>query len=86
MRIHNISLPDDFKPELESIKWCLWHGKVKDALVKLNKLIWDCPEKCKSILEKLNTYISNNSDKIVNYDERKNAGLVYTKQSSRSHS
>jgi hypothetical protein len=78
MKIHNISLPSDLKPKLESVKWCLWHGKVEDASSKLGELIWDCPEKHKLSLEKLNTYIKNNSDKIVNYDERNSNGLVYT--------
>ena len=78
MKIHNIALPADLKSQLESVKWHLWHGQANDALTKLNALIWEAPEKKQILLKKLKIYIENNSDKIINYDERQNAGLVYT--------
>jgi hypothetical protein len=78
MKIHNIALPVDFKSQLESVKWNLWHGQVNEALIKLGALIFDAPKKKQEQLKKLKTYIENNIDKIVNYDERKNNGLVFT--------
>ena len=78
MKIHNIALPDDLKNQLESVKWHLWHGQVDNSLAKLKTLIWDAPDKHQLLLKKLQTYIANNTDKIVNYDERHHQGLVYT--------
>jgi len=78
MKIRNIAMPNDLKDKLESIKWCLWHGKVDDAKEKLKVLRFESPLKQKALLEKLYQYIDNNSDKIINYDERKNSRLPYT--------
>lgn len=78
MKIQNIALPDDLVSDMESIKWHLWHGDTQKALDKLRILILEAPTSKKSKLEKLRTYIENNENRIVNYDERKNQGLVFT--------
>lgn len=78
MKIHNIVMPDDLKEKLESVKWYLWHGKVSEAKEKLSSLILESPVKQKLLLKKLYVYIDNNSDKIINYDERKDKNLPYT--------
>ena len=41
-------------------------------------LIDDCPKIYKQRLEKLKTYIKNNTAKIVDYRERQNKGLIFT--------
>lgn len=78
MKIQNIALPDDLKPKLVRIKWHLWRGKTENALKRLDSLIDDCPKSYKQRLEKLKTYIINNTAKIVNYRERQKNGLVFT--------
>lgn len=78
MKISNIALPDNLKPQLESVKWHLWHGQVNEALNDLETLINTSSRAHKLRLEKLYTYVKNNADKIVNYDERQNDGLVFT--------
>ena len=82
MKFQNISIPDTGKELLQSTKWNLWHGDCDKALVRLKEL-----KEIKAIAEdrsittklsKLSSYISNNKDGIVNYEERKNKGLVFT--------
>ena len=65
--------------DLESIKWYLWHGNVKEALEHLE----DCYQLCEYeeikyarkkklifYLEEMKTYIENNAHLIPNYGER----------------
>ena len=79
MKITNIALPNGLKEKLLRIKWFLWRGDVDNALVRLTQLIDEAKdEKHIDRLTKLRTYISNNSDRIVNYLERKENGLVFT--------
>jgi hypothetical protein len=78
MKIQNIALPESLKPKLVRIKWHLWRGKTENALRRLDSLIDDCPKTYKQRLEKLKTYITNNTAKIVNYKERQNNGLAFT--------
>jgi len=70
---------------LESTKWNLWHGKVKEALDHLEECycISDDEEikyinkkKLLKHLEELSTYIENNSPIISNYGERWRNGEV----------
>ena len=65
MKIQNTALPEDLKPKLVQIKWYLWRGKTDNALKRLDSLIKDCPKIYKQRLEKLKTYIKNNTAKIV---------------------
>jgi hypothetical protein len=82
MKFQNISIPEIGKELLQSVKWNLWHGNCDKALVRLKELMeieiiaGDKPLLVK--LQKLSTYISNNKDGIVNYEERKSKGLVFT--------
>lgn len=75
-----------FTESLESAKWSLWHGKVDDALRKV-ALLRDniSDEKKQSKLKGLHDYLKNNSEYLVNYDERDKAGLAYTSQVAESH-
>jgi thioredoxin-related protein len=80
MKMQNISLPGDIKKViLESVKWHLWRGNSEEAIKKLDELAaqkLDAKNKDKII--KFKNYISNNADKIVNYDLRKKEGLIFT--------
>ena len=82
MKFQNISIPEEQKELLQSVKWSMWHGDCDKALVRLKELIEiETIARDKSLslkLSKLSTYISNNRDGIVNYEERKNKGLVFT--------
>ena len=52
---------------------------VDNALIRLERLLEET--KAEKHIDKINkfyTYISNNKDKIVNYQERKKNGLVFT--------
>ena len=82
MKFQNISIPEIGKELLQSTKWNLWHNNCDKALERLKELMEietiaaDKPLSLK--LSRLSTYISNNKDGIVNYEERKNKGLVFT--------
>jgi hypothetical protein len=82
MKFQNISIPEIGKELLQSAKWNLWHGNCDKALeclkelIEIETIVVDKPLCAK--LYKLSTYISNNTDGIVNYGERKNKGLVFT--------
>ena len=57
---------------MEKVKWNLWHGKSEIALECLTSLIKIVSrKKSLSKLQKLYTYIGNNRNNIVNYEERK---------------
>jgi hypothetical protein len=82
MKFQNISIPEVGKELLQSTKWNLWHGNCDKALVSLKELIEIetivADKQLSTKLSKLSTYICNNKDGIVNYEERKNNGLVFT--------
>jgi len=66
MKIQNTALPKHLKPKLLRVKRHLWRGKTENALKRPDSLINDCPTTYKQHLEKLQTYIKNNVNKIVN--------------------
>jgi hypothetical protein len=82
MKFQNLSIPDIGKELLDSIKWNLWHGNCDKALERLKELmeikIIKADKSLSIKLSKLSTYIINNNEGIVNYEERKNKGLVFT--------
>ncbi|GFQ79389.1 uncharacterized protein TNCT_186411 [Trichonephila clavata] len=82
MKFQNITIPDDNIELFSNIKWHLWHGNCDKALERLAEFV-----KIKEIvanhslstkLRELSTYIANNKAGIVNYEQRKNNGLVFT--------
>jgi hypothetical protein len=80
------ALGDTFEDSLERAKWKLWHGKVDEALLKLDLLKGNVTdEKKQSKLDGLYKYIKCNKQYIVNYDERKRANQTYTSQVAESH-
>ena len=79
MKIENISLPVKLKERLLKVKWYLWRGDVTSAITRLNQLIDDSKNETHiERLKKFSSYITNNATRIVNYLERKEAGLVFT--------
>jgi len=79
MKFQNISIPEEYSELYEKIKWHLWHGNSVTALAKLGELkelISDHKTLLK--LSKLETYISNNQEGLVDYGARKREGLAYT--------
>jgi hypothetical protein len=80
------ALGDTFEDSLERAKWKLWHGKVNEALLKLDLLKGNITdEKKQSKLNELYKYIKCNREHIVNYDERKRANQTYTSSVAESH-
>jgi len=66
------------KKDLESVKWYLWHGNVKNALDKLetcldicddDELLYGKREIFQQYLEEMVTYVENNQGLIPNYGE-----------------
>ena len=89
MKFKNIAVPLQYKELFDKIKWHLWHGDPKTALLRLNEF-----KKLEEIaidesllikLNKLVTYIGNNKDGIISYAARKNAGLVFTSNLAESN-
>ena len=82
MKFQNISMPEVGHEVLQRTKWNLWHGNCDKALECLKELMGIeaiAADKSLSVkLNKLSTYIFNNKDGIVNYEERKNKSLVFT--------
>jgi len=79
MKFKNIKIPEEHADLYDKVKWHLWHGKSNTALIRLAQLkalIVDSPTLTK--LNKLETYIRNNEEGIVNYGARKRLGLAYT--------
>lgn len=79
MKFTNIAMPDEHNDLYGKVKWHLWHGKTDTALIRLNQLTALIEDRSTTTkLNKLATYINNNKEGIVNYRERKRAGLVFT--------
>ena len=79
MKFKNVAIPDDFKEDYHGAKWSLWHGKPDEALKKLKAIKQEVNREKTSVkLEKMMTYIDNNKDYIVCYEDRKNKGLTFT--------
>lgn len=76
------ALPD-YKDQIQSSKYKVWHGKPKEGIEKLIELKSDleCRDFDNSKLDKLTfiiSYLSNNLAKLVNYMSRKTNNLPYT--------
>lgn len=85
VKFKNISLAEKHQELLDHIKWNVWHNKVETALFKLKeltKLIRS--NKNREKLNKLYKYLFGNSDKLVNYGERKKHKLIFTSQAAES--
>jgi hypothetical protein len=79
MKFKNIAINEEHKELFDKVKWHLWHGHPEKALIRLNELkLLIADDALLTKLDKLYTYISNNKNNIVNYDERKNLKLVFT--------
>jgi hypothetical protein len=68
--------------QLSGAKWYLWHGLPDKAIERLQLIrdsFQDNPKK-KEKVQRLLMYIENNANFIVNYQKRKDNGLIFTSQ------
>ena len=80
------ALGESLEESLDSAKWSLWHGEAEDALTKIGFIrdnITD--DKKRNKLKKLQDYLENNRDYLVNYNEREEANKTFTSQVAESH-
>jgi hypothetical protein len=79
MKFKNIAIPNENSVLYSKIKWHLWHGKHTTALIRLDQLKFLIKDSITLIkLNKLEAYIRNNKEGIINYGSRKRSGIVYT--------
>jgi hypothetical protein len=70
---------------IDKAKWSLWHGDTDKAIIRLNKLLAMTKNEKEMIkIRKLITYVTNNKAYVVNYEDRKNKGLVFTSHMAES--
>jgi hypothetical protein len=77
-----VDLDTDVGPQLESLKWFLWHGNTFRAHQTIGDLVMDLdtehpdPEQVKLLkaVTEFDTYIRANADRIPNYGERRRCG------------
>ena len=75
------NLSEEEKEKLEKIKWCIWHGKKLKALNRFEEIISYLSDPvARNNVKKLYDFIKGNHTGLVNYEERKNLGLVFTSQ------
>ena len=71
---------------LESAKWNLWHGKADESIQGLTMLRDNITDKKqRSKLKGLQEYLENNRNFLVNYEQRQQAGKVFTSQVAECH-
>lgn len=86
MKFKNLSSTSEAAIELiKAAKWNLWHSHAEKSILRLNELLAITEKETETVkINKLMTYITNNKDYIVNYEERKNAGLIFTSNMAES--
>ncbi|PCH54954.1 MAG: ISKra4 family transposase [Legionellales bacterium] len=85
-RFENISLPKYLTKKLDKTKWCLWHGKTIEGIGRFDEIINNTrSEKMKNRIKKLQTYLNNNEDYLVNYAERHKLGKVISSSLAESN-
>jgi len=87
MKFQNTRLgQEDMNEQLSGAKCYLWHGLPDKAIERLQSIrdsFQDNPKK-KEKVQLLLTYIENNSNFIVNYQQRQDDGLIFTSQMAES--
>jgi hypothetical protein len=81
MKFQNITpaLPEDLQEMMKGAKWKLWHGLQEECLEKLAICIEKIEDdELKKRTTKLVQYLKNNSDVLINYEERKNSNRPFT--------
>jgi hypothetical protein len=79
------ALGEAFEDSLDSVRWIVWHGKAEAALTKLKLLQDNITDDAKqSKIKGLHDYLKNNLEYLINYDQRKSSGKVYTSQTAES--
>ena len=87
MKFQNTRLGQDaLNEQLSGAKWFLWQGLPGKAIIRLKSIQNSIQEDetSNNKIQKLLTYIENNSDFIVNYQKRQDEGLIFTSQMAES--
>lgn len=85
-KFQNISLPKYLSEKLDKAKWCIWNGKFEEGLDRFGDIIANTRSKTmKDRLIKLQGYLQNNKDCLVNYSERHKQGLVISSSLAESN-
>lgn len=85
-RFQNISLPKYLQKELDKAKWCIWHGKSEEGIDRFDEIISKTrSQKMKDRLQKLEGYLCNNQDCLVDYAKRYDEGKVITSSLAESN-
>ena len=82
-------MPELFKRPAETLRWCLWHGKVMTAGTRLKVLLIDCDRlsetdanvcaaaaRVKARCRELYSYLANNFDALTDYGWRHRNGFA----------
>ena len=82
-------MPELFKKPAETLRWCIWHGKVMTAGTRLKVLLIDCSRiskidaevreaaaRVKARCRELYSYLANNFDALTDYGWRYRNGLA----------
>ena len=72
------SLSEEFKEQLESSKWKLWHGKSNECIAKLEFIKTSLKDIENIKLNTLIEYLINNEKYLINYEQQKRNDLPYT--------
>lgn len=83
MKFQNTRLgQEDMNEQLSGAKWYLWNGLSDKAIERLRSIFDDLKddEKKREKVQLLLAYIENNADFLINYQKRKDAGLIFTSQ------
>ena len=86
MKFKNLSSSSEAATDLiKNAKWNLWHGHMEKMILRLQELLAITEKETEIVkINKLITYITNNKDYLVNYEERKNSGLIFTSNMAES--
>lgn len=85
-RFKNITLPENLSKKLEKLKWCIWHGMVDEGMSRFTSIIEETNNtKMKDRMIKLQNYLKNNKNYLVNYSERYHSGKVISSSLAESN-
>lgn len=85
MRFKNTAVPKSKREDFDKIKWHLWHDNPTEAINKLDIMIAELPIKYHKKIKDLITYIDNNREYIVNYEDHHNNHRVFTSNVAESN-
>ncbi len=87
MKFQNTRLgQEEMNERLSGAKWYLWHGFPDKAIERLQSIRDSLKddEKKQDKVQRLLTYIGNNTNFIISYQKRQDSGLIFTSQMAES--